>query len=208
METKNAGDFTATNVNDTEAQDLITSLSKPTAKKTVSEANKVAIDNVNHWKDDEDDDDFSLTPKTKPTSDDDNDDKAKPVTQKMKIASANSVIGLVDVSLRILIPLHKRKLRKKFTPEEHERLKVLTSMDEKDVTEKKDISLFKKFQECYDKSEKKIADLPLKPQEKDDLQTQLIAYMDFKGKTIPPEIGLAISVLGIVGVRAADIVTD
>lgn len=148
--------------------------------------------------------DLKKTP-DKPTEEEKPSPKA---TQKMKEASANSIIGLVDITNRIFIPVHHRKFRRKFTEEEQRRLNKLGDMEKEDITEASDRALVTKCEKLLKKLDKKIADIPLKEEEKTDLRTQLMAYMDYKEKVLPPEIGLIFTAINILGGRIIDVVTD
>lgn len=129
-------------------------------------------------------------------------------TTKMKEASANSIIGIVDITNRLFIPVHNRKFRKKFSDDEIKKLDKLQYKEKEDLTEPDDLALQKKFEKLIKRHTKKLDAIPLTEPEKTDLRTQLIAYMDYKEKVLPPEIGMVFTFVNILGSRIIDVVTE
>jgi hypothetical protein len=162
-----------------------------------------------------DNDDFAEEKKTNNTAAPKAENKTEvqtgPVTkisQGMKEASANSIIGIVDITSQLFIPIHNKKFQKKFNEEEIKKLDTLTDKEEDDIDDKDDLALKKKFERLIKRHNKKIDQIPLNESEKKDMKTQLMAYMDYKEKALPPEIGLVFCFMNILGKRIIDVSTD
>jgi len=182
-------------------------LDRVTQEKNASAESTEQKDNSNFFSKDEND--FDPEPKTKNENEESTEEKpAQRLTRDMKIASANSIIGMINITTRIFIPIHNRKFQKKFTKEEILKLDKLVYKNSDQITDHEEISLKNKFDKLIKKHNKKLENVPLSEAEEKDLQTQLIAYMDFKNKTIPPEIGLLFNAISIIGNRVVDVTTD
>ncbi len=190
-------------------QDLADKLDEVTAGKTPGEQSPEASKNANFWneKDEEEPEPTKQSDPAQPNTP----NAEKPlqkISTEIKEASANSVIGMLDIALRILTPAYNKKFYKKFTKEEVLKLDKLQYLHSDNITDPDDLALRNKFDKLYKKHQKKMGDLPLNSTESKDLRTQLMAYMTHKNKVIPPEVGLIFTGVIIVGNRAIDLMTD
>lgn len=155
-------------------------------------------------------DDFE-TPPEKPKTEKQPEEKEKPkLTDKMKLANARITVSALNSTQRIIFtPLINRKYRKKFDPEEIEKLDKTNLIDlPLDQVPDEDKSLRNKFDRIMEKRDKKINDIPFTEPESEDLEKMFYQYMDAKEANLPPEIMLVIGITNVIGKRAIDLCTD
>jgi hypothetical protein len=136
--------------------------------------------------------------------------EAKPtkVTDAAKRSSARTAVSMLDLTQKgLFTPLIIRKYKKKFTPEEQERVLLNETKKKKDLTEE-DQLLGAKFEKLMAKMNKKLDAIPLEDSEKTDLEEAFYSYFDFKEKTLPPEWFVGLAITNSIGKRAIDLFTD
>lgn len=136
--------------------------------------------------------------------------EAKPakITDAAKRSSARTAVNMLDLTQKgLFTPLITRKYKKKFTPEEQERILVNETKKKKDLSEE-DQLLGAKFEKMMLRMNKKLDAVPLEETEKQDLEEAFYSYFDFKEKTLPPEWFVGLAITNSIGKRAIDLLTD
>lgn len=136
------------------------------------------------------------------------DPKPVKITEGAKRSSARTAVSMLDLTQKgLFTPLIIRKYKKKFTPEEQERVLQNETKKKKDLTEE-DQLLGSKFEKLMAKMNKKLDAVPLDETEKKDLEEAFYSYFDFKEKTLPPEWFVGLAITNSIGKRAIDLFTD
>jgi hypothetical protein len=134
---------------------------------------------------------------------------AKKITKEMKEASANTAIGMLELSQKIiLVPVINGKYKKKFKPDEIHRLNDGVEDADKERLTGEDLELRNKWDRLMKKRDKQINGIPFKEDEKRDLREAFMNYFDFKEKTLGPEWFLGMAIVNTTGRRVVDIVFD
>lgn len=122
--------------------------------------------------------------------------------------SASNAVGMLDFTQKTLLtPLllwkFKRKMGKLGDPEYLELLQDKnTGLTEEESRKKAAMDrLFSKY-------EKAKGDLPLKPQEKEELEDNFYNYFKYKQTELPPSIGLWFGIANTFGKRVIDVAFD
>lgn len=132
----------------------------------------------------------------------------KQYSKEMGQASARVFTKMVDMGQTMIFrPILNYKFKKKFTQEERDRLKELEFISEEQYTES-DKKLLTKYEKLAAKHEKKDSEIPLNKEEEKDLQDFTAMYCDIKKKELPPEWGIAISLMVIICRRTTDVFFD
>jgi hypothetical protein len=136
--------------------------------------------------------------------------KAQPITEAAKRASARTAVGMLDLTLQsLLTPIHGWKFKRKFKSEEIKKIDEYiddTTIDKLEAEEDK--KLKRRWDRLLKKYEKKKDAIPLDEKEKKDLETAFYQYFDFKEKTLPPEWFIGMAITNAVGKRAIDLIAD
>jgi hypothetical protein len=158
-----------------------------------------------------DEDDFEAQPQPKKTATPEKKAEEEPakVTDKAKKASARTLVGMMDFTQKtILTPILNAKFKKKFSPEEVDRLDNVIDADPEKLFDDRDKSLKSKWDRLAAKLEKKKASIPFTDTEKSDMESFAYDYFDAKETSLGPEWGIAFSFINIVGKRVIDVVFD
>lgn len=148
----------------------------------------------------------------KPTATDTDKTPGK-VTEKMKLGSANTAVGMIDFTQRLLItPIHtyklKKKIEKQFTADQLELVNTkLYEADEKGL-EPEELRLKKTFDSLMTKYQKKVDKVAMDETEKKELHDAFYNYFDFTEKPLSPNWYLAMAIINSTGGKIMDAFTE
>ncbi len=144
-------------------------------------------------------------------------DESKPVdkknTEKLKLGSAKTAVGMFDFTGKLLFtPILNYKLKKTFEKKFME--KEMDLLDEKVIEaentelDQQELKLKKRFESVMKKHAIKINAVPLSDSEKEDLTDAFFNYFDYTETTLSPGWYLAMAITNTMGKRAIDAFTE
>jgi len=134
--------------------------------------------------------------------------EAPKVTHAMKMASARTAVGMLDLTQKMILrPVVNHKFKKRFTNDE---IKRIPDVEEKNkaTLSNEDLELRNKLDKWLKKRDQQMKVIPLTPTEEEDLTKLFYNYFDATEQTLPPSYGLAFGVINSLGKRAVDIFID
>lgn len=205
----------------TPADDLQTRLAAATQVKTPGAPTTVAPKN-SFWNASEEDFEIPKTKEQKPevktdpeTKTDNPNQPTGPVklTEKLKIGSATTAVGMIDFTNRLLItPIHtfklKKKLEKTFTDQQLDLIdQKLFLADDKTLADE-ELRLKNRFASIMQKYEAKTGKIAMSEPEKANLHAAFYNYFDVTQKTLSPNWYLGLELVNLIGGRVVDAITE
>jgi hypothetical protein len=134
--------------------------------------------------------------------------KPTKLTEKAIKHSAAVAVGMIELTQNgLMIPILKRKFKKKFTEAEYDRYEEIFGLPDTSL-EDLDKQLIARMKKAADKYEKLKAAIPFTKDEDEQLETAFYKYFEYKQIELPPGMHLAFACINVVGKRVIDVVFD
>jgi hypothetical protein len=134
--------------------------------------------------------------------------KPTKLTEKALKHSAAVAVGMIELTQSgLMLPILKRKFKKKFTEAEYDRYEEIFGLPDSSLKDE-DKQLIAKMKKAADKYEKLKAAIPFTKDEDEQLETAFYKYFEYKQIELPPGMHLAFACVNVVGKRIIDVVFD
>lgn len=134
--------------------------------------------------------------------------KPTKLTEKAIKHSAAVAVGMIELTQSgLMLPILKRKFKKKFTEAEYDRYEEIFGLPDSSLKDE-DKQLIAKMKKAADKYEKLKAAIPFTKDEDEQLETAFYKYFEYKQIELPPGMHLAFACVNVVGKRIIDVVFD
>jgi len=135
-------------------------------------------------------------------------EQPKKLTEKAIKHSASVAVGMIELTQSgLMIPILKRKFKKKFTEKEYERFEEVFGKPESSLSDD-DKQLIAKMDRAKKKYEEIKKAIPFTSDEEEQLETAFYKYFEYKQIELPPGMHLAFACINVVGKRIIDVVFD